>query len=480
MITLAFEDRKALGLQYVLDLLSPETPYGAERVRRFRFYRPSERALLEAEWANVAAALDGLEETPEAYARLKRLFMQIRDIRGTLSRMADSVLFEVELFEIKRFLLQLAQIAPLFAQIGGAYQGISFTEEKDALALLDPEGARAAGFAISSAYAAPLQAAREEKRRLETALRGQTDRPERDRLMALRREVCAREEAETLKVRKSLTESLLPHREALLKNAEMIGRLDFAIQRALLARDRKGTRPRVSQGHAVFQRMEYPEVADALAGRGQAFTRVSIDAPPGVTAITGANMGGKSVAIKALVLNVLLCHAGFYALAEEARLPLFDAVYAVVEDHADAAKGLSSFGAEVQRLGEILRAVSSGAHCLIALDEPARGTNPEEGAALVKALTETLSAYGSVTVIATHFDGVARHAKAHYQAAGLRNLPDPLPEGDRLALLASHMDYGLERIDLGAKPPREALRIARLLGLDEKVLDRMEQSLGKL
>lgn len=478
MIELTFEARARVGLQYVLDLLSPSSPYGAERVRRPRFFAPAERAELEREWDNVQAAMDGLAAQPRAYERLCHLFMQVRDIRKTLARCRDTVLSEVELYEVKRFLLQLALIVPVFSQIGGAYRGIAFTEEAGALSLLDPDGRKTAGFTIGGAYAKALSEVREEKRRLEMEIRAAADGRDKEALLLQRQLVVAREDEEELRVRAELSASLRPYLHALEKNAEKIGDMDYAIQKARLSLSRGGARPAVCEGGVRFDAMDNPEVADALKARGRAFTRVSIDAPEGCTVITGANMGGKSVALKTLSLNVLLCQAGFFALAKRAQTALFDQVHIVSEDLSDAARGLSSFGAEVLHIERIVSAVKGGAYCFVALDEPARGTNPREGAALVRALVKAFGAQKAVAIVATHYDGVAAAAAARYQAAGLKGLPDaPPPEGDRLSFIARHMDYGLTRVHGDAKTPREALTVCRLLGLDAQVVDEMERAL---
>ena len=55
MISVTFEDKQKIGLQYALDTLHGCSPFGAEKIRRLRFYGPEEREELEAELYNVAS-----------------------------------------------------------------------------------------------------------------------------------------------------------------------------------------------------------------------------------------------------------------------------------------------------------------------------------------------------------------------------------------------------------------------------------------
>lgn len=477
MIDLGLEARKTLGLQYVLEMLTPASPYGAERVRQLRFYMPGEREALVREWENVRAATTGLTNDASRYDRLRHLLMQTRDIRETLRRCRESTLTEVELFEVKRFLLQLSLIVPLFSELGTGYREIAFTKEEGALKVLDPDGRGNLGFSIGGTK--KLAAVREEKRRVERALRDAPGGTAREALLIERRALAAREEEEADRVRDTLSRALRPYLDALLQNTDMAGRLDFTLAKAALALRWGAVMPKLSDGALRFVGMENPCLADMCAKQGRAFTRVTVEAPPGVTVITGANMGGKSVALKTLVLNALLCQAGFFAFADEAHTPLFDEIYVIGEEYVGVQAGLSSFGAEVICLREMLVAVESGTRCLVAMDEPARGTNPQEGAALVHSLARCLAKSPSVAVIATHFDGVAAHAGAHYQASGLSGLPDTAPAGDLPAFIASHMNYGLVRVANEAETPREALTICRLLGLRADVLHGMERELTR-
>lgn len=478
MISLRYDQIEKVGLQYVLDLLAPCSPYGRELVRNPPFYGPGERAALEREWYNITIALQAYRERGTEVTRLRHVFTQLRDIRPTLRRLPEGTLTEVELFEVKRFLLQLSLIVPLFRQLNMAFDGIAFTEETSALALLDPDGKHSMAYYVHAEAGSPLHAVRSEKSMVEQMLRAQDAGGERDRLLEKRRALVAREEEEAQKARQRLSAALRPYVDALLHNITMIGKLDFTLEKASLVRQRGGVMPCIVNSGLRFDDMAHPRLEDALVERG-GFTRVSIDAPEGACVITGANMGGKSVAIRTLTLQVLLCHAGFFAFASRAEVSLFDAVHLICEELESEAAGVSSFGAEVLRMQQMLMDIQNGVRCFVAMDEPARGTNPEEGAALVRALTRKLSGAHAVAVIATHYDGAADAARAHYRAAGFRNLPDVLPADGGINFIARHMNYGLVRVDGESKTPRDALTVCRLLGLDGEVLSDMADTLQK-
>ena len=165
--------------------------------------------------------------------------------------------------------------------------------------------------------------------------------------------------------------------------------------------------PELTGGALELEGMTSPKVADALRGQGKEFTPISISLGRGAAVITGANMGGKSVAMKTLALNVLLVHCGFFPFAQRARCPLFHQMYIISEDLESVDRGLSSFGGEIVRFNQMSAQLGEG-FSLVLLDEFARGTNPDEGADLVQAVTRYLDRQNVIAVLATHYDNVAR------------------------------------------------------------------------
>lgn len=96
-------------------------------------------------------------------------------------------------------------------------------------------------------------------------------------------------------------------------------------------------------------------MAQALGEKGLEFTPVDLELERGATVVTGANMGGKSVSLKTITLNLLLMHTGFFVFAKGMTAPLFHSVGLIGADGQSVERGLSSFGAEVKELDEVLK-----------------------------------------------------------------------------------------------------------------------------
>ena len=104
--------------------------------------------------------------------------------------------------------------------------------------------------------------------------------------------------------------------------------------------------------------------------------------------ISGPNTGGKTVAMKTVGLLALMAQSGLPVPATEAELPLFPDVLADIGDNQSIEHSLSTFGAHVARIREMVELAAPGV--LVLLDELGRATDPEEGGALGRlALTQT-------------------------------------------------------------------------------------------
>ena len=468
--------RSDSGYGWVMAQLSALTPFGRALARAPKWYGPGDRAALDAALANLERALSLMHAGNSALASLNVAFQAFRDPRNSLNRPEDAPMDEVELFEIKYFLLTLSHLLDRYAAIP-PFEGIGFRLQEDLLALLDPSGRRLPVFSIEDSYSPELAEVRRGKAALEEALRSAVG-GERDKLLDQRRLLALKEDELELAVRRELTRRVLAEKEALLANMNAVGRLDFLLAKARLARRFGCVRPAISGDKAIIGvDMTHPEVSAVLTEHNRTFTPISLELGQGATVITGANMGGKSVALKTTTLNQLLLQTGFFVFAQSYTAPLFHSVTLLLADNQSVERGLSSFGAEVTVLNDLLRE-TRGRFFFLALDEFARGTNPREGAALARALAEYLCKLSCISLMTTHYDGVSEAAASHYQVTGLRDLSpgEQVPGEAPLDRLARMMDYRLIPAPPGVPCPRDALRVCRLLDLEPELLEIFSQN----
>lgn len=468
---------RVTGLQYILDRLEPRTPFGEALCRRPALYE--DEGALKAELRRVQTLME-YGALAELTAELEQPMMCIKDLSGSLRRCADGgALSLLELFEIKGLLLALGQIAGVYAR-HVELEGLRFSDSAPALALLDARGEGKRSFSIEDAATPELFRIRRQKRDVEAELYKTQNDARRTELRLQRERICAEEDAAERAVCAALSESLRPYCGALLTDCAAVGRLDLLLRKAAMGRRWGAVTPQIRKGDVAFEQMVNPELSESVTGRGGRFVPVSITLSRGAAVITGANMGGKTVALKTLALNVLLAMAGYPVCAGRAALPMIGALRFLSGDAECAGQGLSSFGGEVVRLREALRLHRADA--LLLMDEPARGTNPDEGASIVRGVVEYLNGRDGFAVVATHYDGVSAHAGRHYRIVGLRDMDAAAVRRELAAsagpgpeIIARHMDYGLYPCRPGDACPREALDICRLLGMPEEVMERIER-----
>ena len=493
---LTHELRENAGLQWVLERLSPLSPFGKQAARTPRWYGPGEEAALEEELDNVALAMElwaaggtapqaaescgceaprvnpaDLKDAAAALRGVTRCLPLFHDIRGSFDREPGTPFDLVELFEIKHFLVTMEQVTDAYAKMP-ALVGIAFPPLTEAMALMDPEGRRLPTFSIVNSYHNDLAPLRVEKAKLEKAIRMTPD-DKRGPLLEKRRVLAVQEDQLELEVRSMLTGRLMAWKAEFLANMEALGHLDLIVAKGKLALRYHCVRPSLSADKSIALReVVHPQVAEDLAERGEQFTSLDLELRPGCTVITGANMGGKTVSLRSTVLSLLLCQCGFFVFAKSASLPLFHRVDLILADSGPGAGGLSSFGKEVHLLDTLLRQTRD-CFFFVAMDEFARGTNPQEGAALARALVRHLGTLDCVALMTTHYDGVSDVAGAHYQVAGLVRDIQGDEGDDPRKRIARRMDYHL----LPAPCPRDALRVCRLLKLDDALMDLFQADL---
>lgn len=487
MIELTYAQKESIGLQYVLEALQPCSPYGRELLRELVPMGPDKKQDLLRQFFNIQRVMDHENTCRKELELLQRGLMAMKQVRAVAKKCLETALNEIELFQLKHFLLKSFEIYPYFCHIQSVFQlkGIEFLDTTEALNILDPDKNRVATFFIGDNWSASLLSIRQEKRHWEQLLRQNPDAEKREYLLSHRSAAAAREEQEETQIRAALSRALQTHIPKILHNMDAIADLDLTVEKAHLAQRWGGVMPTLTENRLEMDAMTNPRIHALLQQRDNSFTPISIHLQQGATVITGANMGGKSVALKTIALNILLVHYGLFPFAASASVPLFQGLHIISEDLESVDQGLSSFGGEMVRFNTMAQQLEQGFHFVL-LDEFARGTNPQEGAAIVRAVTRYLNEKQAISVLATHYDHVAEVANAHYQVAGLKDLDwdrlqeqlRGIPAEDTPKYIAAYMNYGLYPVDGRQNCPRDALNICRLLGMDNRIVCEVEKAIA--
>jgi DNA mismatch repair protein MutS2 len=187
--------------------------------------------------------------------------------------------------------------------------------------------------------------------------------------------------------------------------------LDALQARALLARDMAASCPEVADELRLdLKEARHPLLIAALTeplGMPRRSTRepvpVSIRVEPEkpVLVISGPNTGGKTVALKATGLLVLMAQCGLHVPASEGSVvPAFRSVFADIGDDQSIVADLSTFSAHLANIVEMTRLLALPA--LVLLDEVGSGTEPSQGGALGVAIVDHFRESGAMVLATTH------------------------------------------------------------------------------
>ncbi len=540
MVFMDNETKKSLDFQYILDSISPTTPIGRMYKGRLGAYLPGEEEELEEELNRIGGLLPLMKDR-EIRRNINNILSHVKDIRNSIRRARDGmILTEVELFEIKLLLFVIREIYEFMEDHNFPKYYITKIEPIEELEkALDPEGTKISTFYIYDDYSEELKKVRKEKQEIDRELKLKTKEirnkikeefnitvqpnstvvvsksdddtlnkldtypyltyvsetymnikfkiKNTEEMEAMEKRLTVlldREEREEEKVREDLSKLIGKMRKQVFRNIANIGRLDLLLAKAKYAIDIDGVKPEITRENIIeIDSGVHPKVSDFLRTKDLNFTPISISLNQGATCITGANMGGKSVSLKLVGLLTAMAQYGLYVPAKSMKLGLKEYIESSIGDMQSTDSGLSTFGGEIKIVSKAL--AKSNKPGLILIDELARGTNPEEGHAISKAIVEYLKDKEPITLLTTHYDNIANsEGVQHLQVKGLASvdfekLTDDIDIDEKMDFINRHMDYRLESVGKEESVPRDALNIASIMGLDRKIIKIAENYLEK-
>ena len=243
--------------------------------------------------------------------------------------------------------------------------------------------------------------------------------------------------------------------DALLHDMAVLAEADSFYARAEYAYSVKGVKPALGgNGMVEIIKGRHP----LLDAKKAVPVTLSVGGEYRFLLISGANTGGKTVTLKMCGLFCLMAACGlFVPAAEGTRLAVFDNVWCDVGDSQSIEENLSTFSSHVAHLKEILEGATEKS--LVLIDEPGGGTDPEEGAALARAVLTDLLRRGCRGIVTTHYSSLKEFA---YAEDGIENGCMEFDAADFRPLY---------RLKIGAPGSSNALLICTRLGLPAQTIE---------
>ncbi|MDL1927265.1 hypothetical protein FBQ79_13535 [Anaerolineae bacterium AMX1] len=210
------------------------------------------------------------------------------------------------------------------------------------------------------------------------------------------RELELQERDEERRILAELSRLVAEHGDEIIWGVESLALLDLAFAKAKYAEEihasepifmqTEDRRPKTDQSRHPSPVLRLFHARHPLLDP-TAVVAIDFDIPEGKHAvvITGPNTGGKTVALKTVGLIVLMAQSGLHIPAQSgSELSLFKAVYADIGDEQSIQQSLSTFSGHITNIINVLKKADH--RSLVVLDELGAGTDPQEGAALARAI----------------------------------------------------------------------------------------------
>jgi DNA mismatch repair protein MutS2 len=285
------------------------------------------------------------------------------------------------------------------------------------------------------------------------------------------RELQLQERDEERRILAELSRLIAEHADAIIWGVESLALLDLAFAKAKYAEEIHASEPVFRESKVKSQKSSdlRPSTFDQPTLRlfharhplldPATVVAIDFDLPENTRAvvITGPNTGGKTVSLKTVGLIVLMAQSGLHIpAASGSELSLFKAVYADIGDEQSIQQSLSTFSGHITNIIHILK--KADARSLVILDELGAGTDPQEGAALARAILARLLANGVTTLVTTH------HPELKQFAHATEGVVNASVEFDVKTLRPTY------QLTIGLPGRSNAIAIASRLGLDPEVV----------
>lgn len=213
------------------------------------------------------------------------------------------------------------------------------------------------------------------------------------------------EENEVYQILYVLSAMVAEKAEAMEENIRVIERLDFIFSKGKLSIELGCVEPEINLDRVI----ELEDARHPLMDRNiNVPLQFELGREKRGIIITGPNTGGKTVAIKTVMLNCVMAQCGLHVTCKKANICMNTRYLCDIGDGQDISENLSTFSAHIKNVLHILRIVDR--ESFVIMDELGSGTDPAEGMGIAIAILEELRKSEANFLVTTHYPEVKEYA----------------------------------------------------------------------
>ena len=213
------------------------------------------------------------------------------------------------------------------------------------------------------------------------------------------------EENEVYRILYTLTAMVAASAELMKANIVLLEKLDFIFSKGKLSLDMDAVEPSINTERRITLRDARHPLMNPERNVPLQFSIG--DSVRGII-ITGPNTGGKTVAIKTVMLNCMMAQCGLHVPCKEAEICMNNSYLCDIGDGQNLSENLSTFSAHIKNVLEVLGEVNR--ESFVIMDELGSGTDPAEGMGIAVAILEELRKSGAIFLVTTHYPEVKEYA----------------------------------------------------------------------
>lgn len=213
------------------------------------------------------------------------------------------------------------------------------------------------------------------------------------------------EENEVYRILYTLTAMVAEAADSMNESMRMIEKLDYIFSKGKLSMELDAAEPVINTGRRIVLRDARHPLMDRSVNVPLQF---ELGGQARGIVITGPNTGGKTVAIKTVMLNCMMAQCGLHVTCAQADICMNSAYLCDIGDGQDLAENLSTFSAHIRNVLEVLSEVNRDS--FVIMDELGSGTDPAEGMGIAVAILEELKNSGALFLVTTHYPEVKEYA----------------------------------------------------------------------